>query len=190
MVDMGFIQDIRYLISLLPKERQSLFFSATISPAINTIIQTFLKDPVTVSVRTRETAKNIDQNVVKVEAGKSKIQTLENLLEKEELKKVLIFGRTKHGVERLSNHLYTKGFKVASIHGDKPQRRREMAIRLFKNNSVDILVATDVAARGIDIADITHVINYDEPATYDDYIHRIGRTGRGDKKGFALTFVD
>lgn len=189
MVDMGFIQDIRYLISLLPKERQSLFFSATISPQINGIIQAFLKDPVTVSVRTRETSKNVEQNVIKVDPGSTKIRTLETLLEKEELKKVLIFGRTKHGVERLSNHLYTKGFKVASIHGDKPQRRRELAIRLFKNNSVDILVATDVAARGLDIADVTHVINYDEPATFDDYIHRIGRTGRGDKKGHALTFV-
>ncbi|MBI1862564.1 DEAD/DEAH box helicase [Candidatus Microgenomates bacterium] len=105
MVDMGFIQDIRHLISLLPKERQSLFFSATISPQINSIIQTFLMNPVTVSVRTRETSKNVHQNVVKVEPGSTKIRTLEGLLEKEELKKVLIFGRTKHGVERLSGHL-------------------------------------------------------------------------------------
>jgi superfamily II DNA/RNA helicase len=118
------------------------------------------------------------------------MKTLEELLEKEELKKVLIFGRTKRGVERLSSNLYAKGFKVASIHGDKPQNKRDMAIRLFKNNSVDILVATDVAARGLDIPDVTHVINFDEPATYDDYIHRIGRTGRGDKRGHALTFVD
>lgn len=189
MVDMGFIQDIRYLISLLPKERQSLFFSATISPQINSIIQSFLKDPITVSVRTRETSKNVEQNVVKVAPGKTKIGTLEELLEKDELKKVLIFGRTKHGVERLSGHLYSKGFKVVSLHGDKPQSKREQAIRMFKNDSVDILIATDVAARGLDIADVTHVINYDEPATYDDYIHRIGRTGRGDKKGHALTFV-
>lgn len=189
MVDMGFIRDVRYLISLLPKNRQSLFFSATVSPQINSIIQTFLSDPITVSVRTRETSKNVEQNVVKVAPGSTKLKTLEELLEKEELKKVLIFGRTKRGVERLSSYLYARGFKVASIHGDKPQHKRDLALRLFKNDSVDILVATDVAARGLDIPDVTHVINFDEPATYDDYVHRIGRTGRGDKMGHALTFV-
>lgn len=190
MVDMGFIHDVRYLISLLPKDRQSLFFSATISPAINGIIQAFLKDPVTVSVRTRETSKNVEQNVVRVKPGSNKIQTLEEMLEKEEFKKVLIFARTKRSVDRLTSQLVRKNFRIASIHGDKPQPKREQALRMFKNDGVDVLIATDVAARGLDIPDVTHVINYDEPATYDDYIHRIGRTGRGDKIGHALTFVE
>jgi superfamily II DNA/RNA helicase len=114
---------------------------------------------------------------------------LETLLAKAELQKVLVFARTKHGVERMTETLYGKNFRVSCIHGDKPQRKREQAIRLFQDNQIDILIATDVAARGLDIDDITHVINFDEPASYEDYIHRIGRTGRANKKGFALTFV-
>jgi ATP-dependent RNA helicase RhlE len=188
MVDMGFIQDITYLMSLLPAERQSLCFSATLPTQVVKIVQSFLKNPVTVSVRSQDTSANVEQDVIRVESG-NKVDILEGLLEKEEFKKVLIFGRTKHGVERLSIHLSQKGFKTAAIHGDKTQQKREQAIRLFKAEVVDILVATDVAARGIDISGITHVINYDEPATYEDYIHRIGRTGRGDQKGIALTFI-
>ena len=115
---------------------------------------------------------------------------LEEMLKKEEFKKVIIFGRTKHGVERLSRALFQKGFRVTSIHGDKEQSQRNHAIRLFKENVVNILVATDVASRGIDIDDISHVINFDQPNTYDDYVHRIGRTGRGNKRGIALTFVE
>jgi superfamily II DNA/RNA helicase len=111
-------------------------------------------------------------------------------LNKIEFNKVLIFGRTKHGVERLSKKLSNNGFKVESIHGNKNNSQRQRALGLFKNNIVQVLVATDVAARGLDIADISHVINYDIPATYTDYIHRIGRTGRGDKKGTALTFIE
>lgn len=190
MLDMGFIQDIRFLISLLPQKRQSLFFSATLSNEIRSLINTFVKDPVTVSVKTHETTNNVDQDVVRVKFGTPKIQVLEDLLKKDEFKKVLIFGRTKRGVEYLSRALFKKGFKVNSIHGDKPQSKRNMAIRLFEQNVIDILVATDVASRGIDISDISHVINYDEPATYEDYIHRIGRTGRANKKGAALTFLE
>lgn len=190
MLDMGFIQDIRYLISLLPKQRQSLFFSATLSNEIRSLINTFVKDPVTVSVKTQDTTNNVEQDVVRVTYGTPKITILEELLKKDEFKKVLIFSRTKRGVDYLSRALYQKGFKVNSIHGDKPQSKRNMAIRLFEQDVVDILVATDVASRGIDITDITHVINYDEPATYEDYIHRIGRTGRANKKGVALTFID
>ena len=103
---------------------------------------------------------------------------------------MLIFGRTKHGVERLSKMLEERGFRSASIHGDKPQSKRQMALNMFKENKVQVLVATDVAARGLDIPNVSHVINYDMPATYDDYIHRIGRTGRAEKNGIALTFVD
>ncbi|HRN70329.1 MAG TPA: DEAD/DEAH box helicase [Candidatus Woesebacteria bacterium] len=190
MLDMGFIQDIRYLISLLPQQRQSLFFSATLSNEIRSLINTFVKNPITVSVKTHDTTDTVDQDVVRVKYGTPKIQILEELLHKEEFKKVLIFGKTKRGVEYLSKALYQKGFKVNSIHGDKPQAKRNMAIRLFEQNVIDILVATDVASRGIDISDITHVINYDEPATYEDYVHRIGRTGRANKKGTALTFIE
>ncbi|MBI4004851.1 DEAD/DEAH box helicase [Candidatus Roizmanbacteria bacterium] len=189
MVDMGFIHDVKYLLSLLPEKRHSLFFSATISSQINDIIHSFLRNPITVSVRSQDTPENVDQDIVRIENGAYKIDILERLLKKNEYQKVLIFGRTKRGVERLSASLYQKGFKVASIHGDKPQSKRQQAIRLFKEDVVNILVATDVAARGIDIANISHVINYDQPATYEDYIHRIGRTGRANQKGYALTFV-
>lgn len=189
MLDMGFIHDIREIISFLPKERQSLFFSATLSPEINRLIQSFVTNPVTVSVKKTETTSHIRQDIVKVKFG-MKSQTLHNLLREESFKKVLIFGRTKMGVERLSRTLYQNGINAVSIHGDKPQHQRQKAIRLFKEDAVRVLVATDVAARGIDIAGVSHVINYDVPATYEDYIHRIGRTGRADSQGVALTFVD
>lgn len=188
MVDMGFIQDIKYLIALLPKKRQSLFFSATVSLEIRGIINAFLTNPVTISVKTNQGSEHIHQDIVRLNGG-FKIDVLTDLLKKEEFKKVLIFGRTKMGVEKLSVSLYQKGFKVASIHGDKPQFKRQQALRMFKENVVNILVATDVAARGIDVPNITHVINYDQPATYEDYIHRIGRTGRANQAGHALTFV-
>lgn len=190
MLDMGFIHEIRHLISLLPAKRQSLFFSATISAEIEKLIQSFTNNPIMVSVKTQETTQNVDQDIVRIQNGTTKMEVLEKLLKDESFKKVLIFGRTKHGVERLSVNLFKKGFKVTSIHGDKPQSKRNQSIRLFKENVVKILVATDVASRGIDIPDITHVINYDQPATYDDYVHRIGRTGRAQNKGIALTFVE
>ncbi len=190
MLDMGFVHEIKALIAMLPQKRQSLFFSATVSPTIQQLINTFAKDPVIVSVKTRDTTANVDQDVVRVQGGAVKMEVLEELLKKEDFKKVLIFGKTKHGVERLSISLFKKGFKVASIHGDKAQSQRNHAIRLFKENVVKILVATDVASRGIDIDDISHVINFDQPNTYEDYIHRIGRTGRGNKRGVALTFVE
>lgn len=190
MLDMGFIKDIKALVSQLSRTRQSLFFAATLSPDINTLAQSFLTDPIKVSVKTQETSENVDQDIIRVQPGAQKIDILTDLLKKEDFKKVLIFGKTKHGVEKLSTKLYQKGFKVTSIHGDKPQFQRTQAIRLFKEDLVNILVATDVASRGIDIVDITHVINYDPPMTYEDYVHRIGRTGRANKKGQALTFVE
>lgn len=189
MVDMGFIQDIKYLVSLLPKERQSLFFSATIAETIKSIINSFLRNPVTVSAVTAKTSDNVDQDIVRVQNGEHKIDVLTNLLKKEDFRKVLVFTRTKIGAEKLSTSLYKKGFKSVSIHGDKPQFKRQQAIRFFKEGVATILVATDVAARGIDIPLISHVINYDQPATHEDYIHRIGRTGRANQKGYALTFV-
>jgi superfamily II DNA/RNA helicase len=140
-------------------------------------------------VKRQETVSHIKQETVKVGEGASKIEVLNGLLRKEGFRKVLVFGRTKHGVERLGRNLFEKGFRVSSIHGDKPQVNRQQAIRLFKEDAISILVATDVAARGLDIDNVTHVINYDAPATYEDYIHRIGRTGRANKQGVALTFV-
>jgi len=189
MLDMGFINDMRFVMAGMPRERQTLFFSATISGDVDKIIKEFLKDPVKISVKTQDTAKNIDQDIVRVGGQNNKIDVLHNLLSQKELSKVLIFGRTKHGVEKLSKALTQRGFKAESIHGNKNHNKRQKALNLFKDNCVQILVATDVAARGLDIADITHVINYDLPETYDDYVHRIGRTGRGTKKGKALTFI-
>lgn len=190
MFDMGFYDEVKTLLAYLPKERQSLFFSATISESIQKLIQDFLANPVTVSVKTGETAKNVDQDVIRVSSYNEKIETLHGLLIKEEFKKVLIFGKTKMGVERLSRSLYERGFKSESIHGDKNQHKRQKALDLFKMDRIDILVATDVAARGLDIPDVSHVINFDIPNTYEDYVHRIGRTGRANKKGQALTFVE
>lgn len=189
MLDMGFRDDIKLLISMLQEKRQSLFFSATISKEVDILIKGYLNNPVKVSVKSGDTADNIDQDVIKVTDRSKKLEVLHDLLIKDEFKKVLIFGRTKYGVEDLSEALQQRGFKSGSIHGNKSQANRERTLRLFKTNQIQSLVATDVAARGLDIADVTHVINYDLPATYEDYVHRIGRTGRANKTGKALTFV-
>lgn len=189
MVDIGFIKDIRYLVSLLPQERQSLFFSATITPDISGIMHAFLKDPITISVKKEETVNNIEQDVIYAYSQQEKINKLNALLKQEEFKKVIIFGRTKWSVERLSQTLQRNGFQAISIHGNKNQNQRLRALEEFKRDRLQVLVATDVAARGLDIEDVTHVINYDEPTNYTDYIHRIGRTGRANKRGKALTFI-
>lgn len=190
MVDVGFIKDIKYLISLLPRVRQSLFFSATVDGKTKEILQSFVVNPVTVSVKQQDTAENIEQDVVRLTGSRPKIDVLHDLLIRPEYNKVLIFGRTKWGMEKLSRALDERGFKVASIHGNKSQNQRQKALSEFKNNRLQVLIATDVASRGIDIEDVTHVINYDAPESYEDYIHRIGRTGRAGKKGVALTFID
>jgi len=190
MLDMGFINDMRYVMAGMPKPRHTLFFSATISPDIEKLIKDFLTDPVRISVKTGDTAKNVDQDVMHIGMDKTKLDVLHGLLNNKEFRKVLVFGRTKHGVEKLSHLLAQKGFRAESIHGNKNQNKRDRALKLFRDNQVQVLVATDVAARGLDIADISHVINYDIPATYDDYVHRIGRTGRAGKGGKAITFID
>ncbi|MEK7606122.1 MAG: DEAD/DEAH box helicase [Patescibacteria group bacterium] len=190
MLDMGFIGDVKFMMAKTPKDRHTLFFSATMSPEITALISQFLKDPVTVSVKTRDTAKNVDQDVVRLKEGERKLEKLVEVLRGEGFHKVLIFGRTKHGVEALSKDLIKHGFLAESIHGDKNHAKRQRALTQFKKNHVTILVATDVAARGLDIADVSHVINYDLPGTYEDYIHRIGRTGRAGKAGKALTFIE
>lgn len=190
MLDMGFIHDITFLLAQLPERRHSLFFSATIPAQIEELIRNFLRDPIKISVKIQETAVNIQQDVVRIHSNQTRLDVLQELLKKDEFRKVLVFGRTKRGVDRLSKALFKNGFKVDSIHGDKTQSRRQRALRDFKEYRVRILVATDVAARGLDIDDVSHVINFDMPSTHEDYIHRIGRTGRGDKRGIALTFID
>jgi superfamily II DNA/RNA helicase len=188
MLDMGFIADTRFLLAAMAKERHTLLFSATLSTDIKRIISEFLKDPVSISVKNGDTASGVDQDVVYVK-NKTKIEVLSGLLSKPEFSKVLIFGRTKVGVERLSQLLIQQGFKVESIHGNKSHGQRQRALRLFKDNAIKVLIATDVAARGLDIPNVSHVINYELPSTYEDYIHRIGRTGRAGKMGKALTFI-
>lgn len=190
MVDMGFIEDVRFLVAQMPRDRQSLFFSATVPNDIEPVVKSFLRDPVTVSVKKRETCANVEQDVIRVKHGSEKLAHLQNMLGQHEFKKVLIFARTKRGAEKLSILLCAKGFRAVSIHGDKSQAKRQQALNQFKYNHISILVATDVASRGLDIDDVTHVINFDQPDTYENYVHRIGRTGRMNKKGTALTFVE
>lgn len=189
MLDMGFIHDMRRILALMPRERQTLFFSATLSRDIEKLIGDFLTNPVQISVKTGDTAKTVDQDIVRV-AGKDKVDVLHDLMTQPEFGRVLVFGRTKHGVEKLSKMLIQRGVKAGSIHGNKTQNHRQRALSAFKTGQLQVLVATDVAARGIDVADVSHVINFDLPTTYDDYVHRIGRTGRAGKPGKALTFVD
>lgn len=189
MLDIGFIKDIREILSGLPARRQSLFFSATVSAEIQELISQFLNNPLKISVASRETAVNVQQKIIKVSGKDDKINMLKGFLVDKAFEKVLVFGRTKYGVDKLCRVLEKSGFKVDSIHGNKSQRQRQRALDKFKKASVRVLVATDVAARGLDIDNVSHVVNYDLPESREDYIHRIGRTGRGEKKGVALTFV-
>ncbi len=189
MLDMGFLPDIKSIIGNLPRERHTLFFSATFSREIETLANGLLRQPIKISVKTRDTAKNVEQDVIRVKSKEEKFGQLCALLAQKGYDKVLVFGRTKHGVEKLGVMLNKEGFKTASIHGNKSQPQRQHALKSFKDEKVQVLVATDVAARGLDIPNVTHVINFEVPQTYDDYVHRIGRTGRAGKKGVALTFV-
>ena len=190
MVDIGFIDDIKYFVSLLPVERQSLFFSATIPTKASELLRAFVNEPVTVSVKKQDTSENVDQDVIKVISREKKVDQLHDVLIKGGFEKVLVFGQTKHSIDRLHKELLFRGFKAGAIHGNKSQGARKRVLESFKQNEIQILLATDVASRGLDIPDVTHVINYELPESYDDYIHRIGRTGRANKKGVALTFID
>jgi len=190
MLDMGFIKDIRAIMSHIREDRHTLFFSATITPDIEQLLGTILKNPVTISVRKGETSDHVEQDVVRVEGGKeAKEERLVELLSGAEFTKVLIFGETKWGVQKLADRLERRGLKVAAIHGNKSQPQRQRALNDFKAERVQALIATDVAARGLDIPNVSHVINFDAPKQYEDYIHRIGRTGRAGQRGTALTFV-
>lgn len=189
MLDMGFIPDMRYILGLMPQERQTFFFSATLSPEIRRLCDDFLKDPVSISLKTRDTASSVEQNVIRVSDKSKKLDTLVEILSRPEVSKVLIFREMKRTVDELARELSSRGFKALALHGDMRNRERDRAVKALASGEAHIVIATDVAARGIDIPDITHVINYDIPQTYDTYVHRIGRTGRGSKTGHALTFV-
>ncbi len=190
MLDMGFRDDMLYIIGKTPKEdRQTLFFSATLSPDIKKLTEQYLIDPIFISVVSGETAKNIDQDVVRYRGKDEQLEKLHEVLKQDGSDKVLIFREMKHATDTLAKELSRAGFKVGAIHGDKRSRERIRILDSFKKDQINILIATDVAARGLDIPDVTHVINFDVPQTYDTYVHRIGRTGRSGKKGTALTFV-
>jgi ATP-dependent RNA helicase RhlE len=189
MLDMGFIRDIRTILSHVPENRQTLFLSATITPEIENLTHTILKNPETVSVRKGETSDHVEQNVVYVTDRYAKEDKLKELLGNPEFSKVLVFGETKWGVQKLADRLNKEGLRVAAIHGNKSQPQRQRALNDFKAEKVQALIATDVAARGLDIPNVSHVINYDAPKQYDDYVHRIGRTGRAGARGHALTFI-
>lgn len=189
MLDMGFVRDITEIIGKLPSERNSLFFSATMNQAAEQVANSFLSNPVKVRIEEQSPSANINQDIVRLE-GKNKIDVLHDLLIQPGFDRVLVFGRTKRGMEKLSQVLTKRGFSTASIHGNKSQSQRQKALRAFKQSEIKVLLATDVAARGIDVENVTHVINYELPETYADYIHRIGRTGRAEKTGQALTFVE
>lgn len=189
MLDMGFRDDMVYIIGQTAKEKQTLFFSATLSPEIKKLTEHYLKEPIFISVISGETAKNIDQDIIRTRTKEEKLEKLHEVLKKDGSDKVLIFRERKHHVDELTKELAHMGFKVGCIHGDKRSRERIRILDLFKKDQINVLIATDVAARGLDIPDVTHVINFDVPQTYDTYVHRIGRTGRSGKKGTALTFV-
>jgi superfamily II DNA/RNA helicase len=189
MLDMGFVADVREILEQLAEERQSFFFSATLDHRVRDLIATFSNEPTTVSVKTGDTADNVNQDIVCYESMRDKIELLHDLLNKPEVSKAIIFDETQRNVERLSEELLARGFKVGDMHGGRSQGQRQRALAQFKKSEINILVATDVAARGIDVADITHVINYTTPHTYEDYVHRIGRAGRAGRVGYALTFV-
>jgi ATP-dependent RNA helicase DeaD len=189
MLDMGFINDITSILSRVSPQRQSLFFSATMEPKVATLIARFSTNPVTISTKEGQTVDSISQDVVYYSGTTDKIDKLHDVLIGNECAKTIIFDDTKRAVARLGRELKSRGFKVDEIHGDKSQAQRSRAIRRLKSDEIEILVATDVAARGLDVTDITHVINYSTPQCWDDYVHRIGRTGRAGKGGCALTFL-
>lgn len=188
MLDMGFIHDMRKILEDIPTNHETLFFSATMSKEIERLVSDFLHEPVTVSVKKKDVTDSIEQDVVKF-GNHNKFETLIEMLKKDEFKRVLIFGAMKHSVEKLSKELTQAGIRSESIHGNKSHGQRQMSLKKFKSGNARVLVATDVAARGIHVDSVTHVINYDLPNTFEDYVHRIGRTGRGSEKGKALTFV-
>jgi ATP-dependent RNA helicase RhlE len=187
MLDMGFLPDLQRIINLLPKQRQNLMFSATFSPEIKKLANSFLKSPVTIEVaRSNATADTVTQILYKVDED-AKREAVAHIIRERGLKQVIVFSNTKIGASRLSRQLENEGIKAAAIHGDKSQAERMTALDAFKRGDVEVLVATDVAARGLDIAELPCVINYDLPYNAEDYVHRIGRTGRAGASGDAIS---
>lgn len=190
MLDMGFVDDIKFLHKDMVNLKQTMLFSATVDKKLKPEIDNILADPFEVMVGTgSRSSENVEQGVIKVERGEKKFDKLADMVANPDFKKVLVFVETKRSVDNLHEDLESAGFKADLIHGDKTQRARELALEKFKRGRVQVLVATDVAARGLDIKGVSHVINYEPPKDYETYIHRIGRTGRAGKKGFAFTFV-
>jgi len=190
MLDMGFLPDVSFILKQLSPNRQSYFFSATMDPRVQALIRTFSNDPETISVKSGESSDHVNQDVVHYGSTSDKMDKLHDILIKDEVAKAIVFDETQRSVERLSNELVARGFLADAIHGGKSQGQRQRALDSFKASKTKILVATDVAARGIDVADITHVINFSQPQSYQDYVHRIGRAGRAGRVGHALTFVN
>ena len=189
MLDMGFINDIKKIKKLLPKQRQNLMYSATFSPDIRELAASMMNQPEEVSVTPRnETAKTVEQWLISVDQPQ-KIKLLVKLVKQNDWQQVLVFSRTKHGANRIAQRLERKGINAAAIHGDKSQGARTRALSGFKDKSIKVLVATDIAARGLDIEQLPQVINFDLPQVAEDYVHRIGRTGRAGAEGKAISFV-
>jgi len=187
MLDMGFLPDLQRIINMLPKVRQNLMFSATFSPEIKKLASSFLNKPVTIEVaRSNATADKVTQVVYKV-SEEHKRDAVAHILRQRELKQVIVFSNTKIGASRLARGLEQEGMKATAIHGDKTQQERMAALDSFKKGEIDVLVATDVAARGLDISDLPCVVNYDLPYNAEDYVHRIGRTGRAGASGDAIS---
>ena len=187
MLDMGFLPDLQRIINLLPKERQNLMFSATFSGEIKKLASSFLKNPVTIEVaRSNATADNVTQTMYRVDE-QTKAEAVSFIIRERKLKQVIVFSNTKIGASRLSRHLESEGVKASAIHGDKTQNERMAALEAFKQGEIEVLVATDVAARGLDIAELPCVINFDLPYNAEDYVHRIGRTGRAGASGDAIS---
>jgi ATP-dependent RNA helicase RhlE len=189
MLDMGFMPDVRQIMSLLPKQRQSLLFSATVPNAIKTLAASVLNNPAEVEVaKQNATADNVSECVYGI-GREYKRELLSYLIGSNNWRQVLVFVRTKHGADRLEKQLIEDGIRTVALHGDKTQGARNKALEYFKTGKVSVLVATDIAARGLDIEDLPHVVNFDLPQVPEDYIHRIGRTGRAGSSGVALSLV-
>ena len=190
MLDMGFIRDIRKVLKLLPKKRQNLLFSATMPSSIADLASSFLNDAVMIDLSPEEiTVERIDQSVMFVQK-QDKINLIIDIVNENQIKRGIIFTRTKHGANRLVKRLDRSGIESAAIHGNKSQGARTRALAAFKNGDIPLLVATDIASRGIDIEGVTHVFNYDLPNEPESYVHRIGRTARAGKSGVAYAFCD
>jgi ATP-dependent RNA helicase RhlE len=189
MLDMGFIPDIRRILALVPKERQNLLFSATFPEEIRKLAASFMKDPLTVEVARRNTPAELVAQVAHPVASDRKRELLAHLVKTNDWRQVLVFTRTKHGANRLAQQLERSGIEADAIHGNKSQNARIRALKRFKDNELRVLVATDIAARGLDIEALPHVVNYDMPHVAEDYVHRIGRTGRAGAEGEAVSLV-